>query len=65
MSERVVIIAGFVVLLVITLGTLLVTHLRDGVARLGETIAYLTRTRAATVVAILMWGWIGWHFLAR
>ncbi|MCM6772329.1 DUF6186 family protein [Nocardia sp. CDC159] len=66
MSERGVVIAGFVVLLVITLGALAVTHRRHcGSATLGQTVAYLTRTRTAAVVAILAWGWIGWHFLAR
>ncbi|MEU1521072.1 DUF6186 family protein [Nocardia rhamnosiphila] len=66
MSDRVIIILGFVLVLVVTLGMVAVTHVRrDLVAPLGETIAYLTRTRVARIAAVLVWAWVGWHFLAR
>jgi hypothetical protein len=66
MSDRETVIVGFVLVLVTTLGAVAVTHVRrDLVAPVGETIAYLTRTRAARIAAVLVWGWVGWHFLAR
>ncbi|MEV0298685.1 DUF6186 family protein [Nocardia sp. NPDC050710] len=65
MSER-WIIAGFALVLVATLVAVAVTQLRrDLVAPVGETFAYLTRTRAAKIAAVLIWAWLGWHFLAR
>ncbi|MEU4345062.1 DUF6186 family protein [Nocardia sp. NPDC023852] len=66
MSDRAVVIVGFVLVLVATIGVVAVTRVRrDLVAPAGETIAYLTRTRAARVAAVLVWAWLGWHFLAR
>ncbi|MFE9323683.1 DUF6186 family protein [Nocardia sp. NPDC052278] len=66
MSDRVIVIVGFVVVLVVALGVVVATHMRrDLVAPLGETIAYLTRNRVARIVAVLVWAWLGWHFLAR
>jgi hypothetical protein len=65
-SDREIVIVGFVLVLVAALGAVVVTHVRrDLVAPLGETIAYLTRTRAARIAAVLVWAWLGWHFLAR
>jgi hypothetical protein len=66
MSDRETVIVGFVLVLVTTLGAVAVTHVRrDLVAPVGETIAYLTRTRAARIATVLVWAWLGWHFLAR
>ncbi|WP_433714368.1 DUF6186 family protein [Nocardia sp. CA-084685] len=66
MSDRVIVIVGFVLVLVVTLGVVVFTHMRrDLVAPVGETIAYLTRTRVARIAAVLIWAWVGWHFLAR
>jgi hypothetical protein len=66
MSDRQVVIVGFLLVLVATLGAVAVTNVRrDLVAPMAETIAYLTRTRAARIAAVLVWGWAGWHFLAR
>jgi cell division protein FtsL len=66
MSDREIVIAGFVLLLVTALGAVAFTHIRrDLVATVGETIAYLIRTRAARIAAVLVWAWLGWHFLAR
>ncbi|MFD0360690.1 DUF6186 family protein [Nocardia sp. GCM10030253] len=66
MSDRAVIILGFALLLVAMLGAVVITHLRrDLVAPLGDTIAYLARTRAVRIVVVLAWAWLGWHFLAR
>lgn len=66
MSDRVIVIVGFVVVLVVALGMVVVTHVRrDLIAPVGETIAYLTRNRLARIAAVLAWAWVGWHFLAR
>ncbi|MEU2035081.1 DUF6186 family protein [Nocardia amamiensis] len=66
MSDRAIVVAGFVLVLVATLGAVVLTHVRrDLVAPLGETVRYLTRTRAARVAAVVVWAWLGWHFLAR
>ncbi|WP_327115950.1 DUF6186 family protein [Nocardia sp. NBC_01730] len=65
-SDREIVVVGFVLVLVATIGAVAVTHVRrDLVAPVGETIGYLTRTRAARIAAVLMWAWLGWHFLAR
>ncbi|MET8871830.1 DUF6186 family protein [Nocardia sp. NPDC004604] len=61
-----IVIIGFVLVLMVTLGVVVVTHVRrDLIAPVGETIAYLTRTRVARIAAVLIWAWVGWHFLAR
>ncbi|WP_280496473.1 DUF6186 family protein [Nocardia asiatica] len=66
MSDRAIVIAGFCLLLAIALATVAVTRLRrDSIASLSETIAYLTSTRATKITAVLLWAWLGWHFLAR
>ena len=66
MTARGLIIAGFAVLAVLLLAAVLLTHLRrDRFATLSATLGYLIRTRAAKIVAVLIWAWLGWHFLAR
>ncbi|MBF6467151.1 hypothetical protein IU427_18470 [Nocardia beijingensis] len=66
MSDRAVILLGFALILAAALVALSVTRLRrDSVAALGETIAYLTGTRTTRILAVLVWAWLGWHFLAR
>jgi len=65
-TARGLIIAGFAVLAVLLLAAVLLTHLRrDRFATLSATLGYLIRTRAAKIVAVLIWAWLGWHFLAR
>lgn len=66
MTERTIVIVGFVVLLVAVVGAIVISHLRrDLLATLGETMSHLVRTRAAAILAVLTWAWLGWHFLAR
>ncbi|MFC4859437.1 DUF6186 family protein [Actinophytocola glycyrrhizae] len=31
----------------------------------AELLAMLVATRAGRVLTVLVWGWLGWHFLAR
>lgn len=33
--------------------------------RLAELLAMLVATRTGRVLTVLVWGWLGWHFLAR
>jgi hypothetical protein len=66
MTARTVIITGFVVLLAVILAAVLLTHLRrDRFATISATLGHLIRTRPARVIAVLVWAWLGWHFLAR
>lgn len=66
MTARTVIIAGFLVLLALILAAVLLTHRRrDRFATLSETLGYLIATRPAKIIAVLIWAWLGWHFLAR
>jgi hypothetical protein len=65
-TARAVIITGFVVLLVLLLAAVILTHLRrDRFATISATVDYLIRTRPAKIAAVLVWAWLGWHFLAR
>jgi hypothetical protein len=66
MTARAVIILGFAVILAGILAAVALTHLRrDRLATFTETLDHLTRSRAAKIAAVLLWAWIGWHFLAR
>ncbi|MBF6219426.1 hypothetical protein IU479_15045 [Nocardia abscessus] len=66
MSDRAIVITGFCLLLTVALAAAAVTRSRrDQVASLGETIVYLTSTRTTKITAVLVWAWLGWHFLAR
>lgn len=66
MTERTVIIIGFAVVGAGVLAAVAGTRLRrDRLASLGETLDQLLATRLAKIVAVLVWAWLGWHFLAR
>ncbi|MFI7680631.1 DUF6186 family protein [Actinophytocola sp. NPDC049390] len=52
--------AGFVLL---GLVGLIVQLRRPALA--AELLAMLVATRAGRVLTVLVWGWLGWHFLAR
>jgi hypothetical protein len=66
MTARTIIIAGFVVLLALILAAVLLTHVRrDRFATISATLGHLVRTRPAKIIAVVVWAWLGWHFLAR
>ncbi|MFF0455692.1 DUF6186 family protein [Nocardia africana] len=66
MTDRVLVITGFAVLAVIVISTAIAARVRRlSFAGLGDTVRYLTRTRTARIVAVIVWAWLGWHFLAR
>ena len=58
--------AGFVVLLLV--GLIVELTARRPAAngsRLGELLSLVVATRTGRIIAVLVWGWLGWHFLAR
>ncbi|HET9139735.1 DUF6186 family protein [Actinophytocola sp.] len=66
MTDRTIIIIGFaVVFAAVAIAVTYSLLRRDRLATIGETLAHLTRTRTARVIAVLIWAWLGWHFLAR
>ncbi|MDR7168910.1 hypothetical protein J2W56_002641 [Nocardia kruczakiae] len=66
MTDRALVITGFAVLAFIVTGTAITARVRRvSFAGLGDTVRYLTRTRTARIVAVILWAWLGWHFLAR
>lgn len=66
MTARTAIILGFAILAALTLAVIVASHLRrDRLTTFAETVAYVTRTRTAKIIAVLIWAWLGWHFLAR
>lgn len=66
MTSRAVVIVGFGALLAVLAAMVLVTHVRGSrIATITESVAYLVRSRPARLVAVLVWAWLGWHFLAR
>lgn len=66
MTARTLIITGFAVLAILLLAAMILTHVRrDRFATVSATLAYVIRTRPARIVAVLVWAWLGWHFLAR
>lgn len=63
---RDIVIAGFVVLAAAAAMVVALSRSRRaGLARLWEAIDYLMQWRTARLLAVLVWGWVGWHFLAR
>ncbi|WP_227980961.1 DUF6186 family protein [Nocardia spumae] len=66
MTDRVLIVTGFAVLIaVLVLAAVAIRLRRLSWAALGETVRYLTRTAPARIAAVVVWAWLGWHFLAR
>jgi hypothetical protein len=66
MSDRTINIIGFAVIGALTLAAIIVSWLRPAkLARITETLDHLTARRSVRVAAVLIWAWVGWHFLAR
>ena len=66
MTSRQLTIAGFILtgLAAVTLQAMAVLG-RARVPSAGEAIDLLMRSRAGRVAVVLVWWWLGWHFLAR
>lgn len=66
MTMRTLTIAGFLVMGTIAVLLVVLPYLRRGaLATTDETFTRLTRTRPARLAFVLVWVWLGWHFLAR
>ncbi|MGH9248543.1 MAG: DUF6186 family protein [Acidimicrobiales bacterium] len=64
MSSREMTIAGFLVLGAVMV-TLVAASWAGRLPRFGEVIDLLGATRAGRVLVVLVWWWLGWHFLVR
>ncbi|MGH8823041.1 MAG: DUF6186 family protein [Jiangellaceae bacterium] len=64
MSSRDVTIGGFLVL-----GTVMVTLVAASwmgrLPRFGDVVDLLGARRAGRLLIVLVWWWLGWHFLVR
>jgi uncharacterized protein DUF6186 len=57
---------GFVALFAVAAAFSLLARLRhERWVTFGETVTATCRTRWARAVLLLVWAWLGWHFLAR
>ena len=57
--------AGFAVLLVAALALEAAARRGAGPARVGEAVAATMRTTPGRIAVLLVWAWLGVHFLAR
>jgi hypothetical protein len=64
MSPRNVTIGGFLVLAAV-LVVLVAASWAGRLPRFGEVIDLLCARRAGRVLVVLVWWWLGWHFLVR
>ncbi|MPZ80934.1 MAG: hypothetical protein GEV28_11255 [Actinophytocola sp.] len=56
--------AGFVVLVLAGLAVEL-TARRAARPTAGELVTVLVATRTGRIAVVVLWAWVGWHFLAR
>lgn len=64
MSSREVTIAGFLVLGA-ALVTLVAASWTGRLPRVGEVVDLLGARRSGRLLIVLVWWWLGWHFLVR
>jgi Family of unknown function (DUF6186) len=64
MSTRDVTIGGFIVLGVVMV-TLVAASWAGRLPRFGEVVDLLMARRMWRVLVVLIWWWLGWHFLVR
>lgn len=64
MSTRDVTIGGFIVLGVVMV-TLVSASWAGRLPRFGEVVDLLMARRVWRVLVVLIWWWLGWHFLVR
>ncbi|WP_280417042.1 DUF6186 family protein [Nocardia carnea] len=65
MTDRALVLAGFAVLAVVGVLAELTARHSQRCTTLGETLRWLLRSRVLRILIILVWAWLGWHFLAR
>lgn len=64
MSSRDVTIGGFLVLAAVMV-VLVAASWAGRLPRFGEVVHLLWARRAGRVLVVLVWWWLGWHFLVR
>lgn len=66
MTTRMMTILGFVLLFGAAGLVVLWTRIRsDRWASFGQVVAAVTTRRNARFLVLVVWAWLGWHFLAR
>ncbi|MFI1920207.1 DUF6186 family protein [Nocardia sp. NPDC020380] len=66
MTDRMLIITGFATLAVLAVALEIAARLLPHrLITLRATLALTLRSRPVRVLAVLVWAWLGWHFLAR
>lgn len=65
MTDRALVVLGFAVLAVVGVLAELTARRSQRCTTLGETLRLLLRSRVLRILIVLVWAWLGWHFLAR
>jgi hypothetical protein len=66
MTSRIVTIVGFVLLFAVGGVAILWSWLRpERFARFHDALTHVTGPAHHRVLVLLIWAWLGWHFLAR
>ena len=66
MTERALVLTGFAVLVAAGIvAEIAARRYPDRLTSLGATTRSLLRARWVRILVILVWAWLGWHFLAR
>ena len=66
MSSYAVGVAGYLLLLVLLFALIALSH-RDGsrVARGGQLLLSIRRSRFGRIALVFAWWWVGWHLFVR
>ncbi|MFI1462718.1 DUF6186 family protein [Nocardia carnea] len=65
MTDRALVLLGFAALAVAGVLAELAARRSQRCTTFGETLRLLLRSRVLRILTILVWAWLGWHFLAR
>ena len=66
MTTRLVVIAGFVVVLVLAASLVALARIRrEWLATVSEVLAHVMRRTDVRILVLGSWAWLGWHVLAR
>ncbi|NKY60100.1 DUF6186 family protein [Nocardia flavorosea] len=65
MTDRALVLLGFAALAVACVLAELTARRTQRCTAFGETLRSLLRSRVLRILTILVWAWLGWHFLAR
>lgn len=65
MTDRALVVLGFAALAVAAISAELTARRSRRLTTFGETLRLLLRSRVLRILIVLVWAWLGWHFLAR